>query len=289
MLLYPTVNANPNAGRGGADITIINETALVADGVLPGGAEGGDILPQSDQLSIYVVRPGDSLSQIAEMFGVSTNTIIWANDLPRSGTIRVGETLVILPVSGIKHTVAKGDTLKSIAQKYKGDIEEIAMFNGIREGAALALGSTIIVPDGVVPAPPRARATTPVRISAASGPSYEGYYGRPVDGVRSQGLHGYNGVDIAASSGTPVYASASGDVSVVKYRSGNPWFGGYGNYIIVSHDNGTQTLYAHLSGVATSEGWRVAKGQVIGYVGSTGRSTGPHLHFEVRGARNPFR
>lgn len=287
-LLQAAVNLNPKLARGGGDITIVNDSALLSD-IGPMGSAVGveETSSKSDQLSIYVVRKGDSLSQIAQMFGVSVNTIIWSNDIPRGGSIRVGETLVILPVSGVSHVIAKGDTIKSIATKYKGDAEEILGFNGLGDSDALAIGSTIIIPEGMLSLP------TPASISytkpkGTNGPSYSGYYLRPVNGTRSQGIHGYNGIDLAAPTGTPVFASASGDVVVSKYREGNPWFGGYGNYVVISHENGTQTLYAHMSKVIVGEEWRVVKGQVIGYVGSTGRSTGAHLHFEVRGARNPF-
>ena len=88
--------------------------------------------------------------------------------------------------------------------------------------------------------------------------------------------------------GTPILASASGEVILSKYAEGNPWFGGYGNYIVVEHNNDTQTVYAHLSSNLVKRGWNIVQGQVIGYMGSTGRSTGPHLHFEIRGAVNPF-
>lgn len=108
---------------------------------------------------------------------------------------------------------------------------------------------------------------------------------RPTKGVRSQGIHGHNGVDIAAPVGTPVWAAADGKVIVA--RSGG-WNGGYGSYVVISHSNGTQTLYAHLSRVDVTVGQSVTKGKTIGAMGNTGKSTGPHLHFEVRGGKNPF-
>ena len=109
---------------------------------------------------------------------------------------------------------------------------------------------------------------------------------RPIiGGRRTQGLHGYNGVDLGVSYGSPIYAAAPG--TVIISRNGG-WNGGYGKYIVVSHPNGTQTLYAHNSDNVVFAGANVIRGQVIGFVGSTGKSTGPHLHFEVRGARNPF-
>jgi murein DD-endopeptidase MepM/ murein hydrolase activator NlpD len=105
-------------------------------------------------------------------------------------------------------------------------------------------------------------------------------------GVLTQGLHGYNGIDIGAPSGTGILASAAGTV-IIANRSGG-WNGGYGNYIVIQHDNGTQTLYAHASRIYATAGQRVAQGALIGAVGRTGKATGPHLHFEVRGATNPF-
>ena len=124
------------------------------------------------------------------------------------------------------------------------------------------------------------------RLRGAGGPSYEGYYIRPIyGGYKSQGLHGYNGVDLAGPLGTPVVAAASGDV-IISRQGG--WNGGYGNYIVIQHDNGTQTLYGHLRSNVAEVGWHVTQGQLIGYLGNTGRSTGAHLHFEVRGAKNPL-
>jgi murein DD-endopeptidase MepM/ murein hydrolase activator NlpD len=98
-------------------------------------------------------------------------------------------------------------------------------------------------------------------------------------------LHGYNGVDIAAPVGTSIFAAAEGTV-IVAASSG--WNSGYGNYVVISHPNGTQTVYGHASKVMVSVGEHVSKGQLIASVGSTGKSTGPHLHVEVRGAANPF-
>jgi murein DD-endopeptidase MepM/ murein hydrolase activator NlpD len=270
--------------RGGADITIVGGALLAETG--PGGNSADSVVvPASDQISIYVVRSGDTLSQVATMFGVSVNTIIWANDLPANGKIVEGQTLAILPITGVRHTVAKGETLASIAKKYQGDLGEIAQFNGLDPEGPLAVDTTLIIPDGQAPTPPRfvgvpARPGSPVTDS-------DGYFVYPLArrGVKTQGLHGYNGVDLAAPAGTPIVAAASGRV-LVSRNSG--WNGGYGHYIVIEHPNGTQTLYAHNRENIVSAGQSVVQGQVIGYVGSTGRSTGSHVHFEVRGGRNPF-
>jgi len=283
-LLEASLGVDPNLAKGGGEIVIVENTALLSE-TGPSGTVL-DIKDQvaSDQISIYVVRKGDSLSQIAKMFNVSVNTIIWANDLHKS-TIKEGQTLVILPISGVRHTVVAGETLASIAKKYKGDLDEISQFNNIDSKASLAVGDVVVVPDGEMNSYSYGTTSSAV-VKGAGGPSYSsGYYLKPVNGRKSQGLHGYNAVDIAASTGTPIFASASGQVILSK-NSG--WNGGYGNYVVIKHNNGTQTLYAHMSQDIVYVGQGVVQGQVIGYVGSTGKSTGPHIHFEVRGAKNPF-
>lgn len=260
----------------------VEGSALVSNAGLLGTSE---LLskPTSDQISIYVVREGDTLSQIAEMFNVTVNTIKWGNDLT-SNTLKVGDTLVILPISGVKHIVVKGDTIASLSKKYKADAEEIITYNNIGKGESLVVGATIIVPDGEVLAAPSSGAY--VSVGSPSTKDYSGYYIRPIVGGRkSQGIHGHNAVDLAAPIGTPILASADGEVIIS--RSGG-WNGGYGNYIVIKHKNGTQTLYSHNNQNYVSVGDSVKQGDVIGTVGKSGKVTGAHIHFEIRGAKNPF-
>lgn len=285
-LLQAALNYDPNPSKGGGDITIVGDSALLPDsGPLGTIADVGDAVSSNGQISLYVVREGDSLSGIAKMFGVSVNTIIWANDIKRGDLIREGQVLTILPVSGVSYTVLKGDTLDTIAKKFKGDVDEIKKFNDIADSSALAVGQVVIIPAGeVINRSYSARGSLPV--SGSGGPEYVGYYLKPVIGsVKTQGLHGYNGVDLAAPHGREIMAAASGYVIIAR-DSG--WNGGYGQYVVVSHPNETQTLYSHMDGIIVNQGAFVVQGQVIGYIGSTGQSTGPHLHFEVRGAKNPF-
>lgn len=282
-LLHAALNNDPNPAKGGGDITIVGGVALLSEagpsGSVPESATGNP----SDQISVYVVRKGDTLSQIATMFGVSVNTIIWANDISKGSAIAPGETLVILPMSGIRYEVNKGDTLNSIVKKYNGDLNEVMKYNGFDENTTLAVGDVVMIPDGEIVQP---RVTTTSPIISSGGPVYKGYYIKPVAGAtKTQGIHGYNGVDLAASSGTPIVASAGGQVVISKDYG---WNGGYGDYMVIKHNNGTQTLYAHMSKNIVFAGQWVVQGQVVGYIGSTGRSTGPHLHFEIRGAANPF-
>ena len=242
----------------------------------------------SDQISLYVVHQGDTLPAIAKMFDVSVNTIRWGNDI-KGNTISVGQTLVILPTSGVQHVVKSGDTLLSIAKQHKGDLDEIVQYNNLTKNSKLAVGDVVFVPDGEAVATPTSTGSSKVGKKSPSVPVYDGYYMRPiVGGVKTQGVHGHNGVDLASSYGAKIYAAADGDVLISK-SSG--WNGGYGSYIVIKHGNGTQTLYGHLSGTAVSSGQHVDQGEVIGYMGNSGQVTGHtgiHLHFEIRGARNPF-
>lgn len=291
-ILRATLNSNPNSS---APIALATSGGALVSRSGPDGTPA-DIIsaPPPDRISVYPVRPGDTLSDIADMFGVSVNTIIWANNLKNAQDIHPNDTLVILPVSGIEYTVAKGDTLKSLAKKYGADADEVAKYNGLDPAAPLKIGSAIIIIGGelVVPAPSvrSSGSSSAIRQSylGCGGPVRDGYYGNPVPGgLITQGLHGCNGIDLGAARGTPVYAAANG--VVIISRSNGAWNGGYGNYVVITHGNGSQTLYSHMRSAIVGFGQMVSRGQLIGYVGATGKATGAHLHFEVRGAANPFR
>jgi len=267
-----------------ADIAIVDGSALVQEtGVIGTQADIVDV--RSTQISLYVVRQGDSLIQIAKMFGVSVNTIMWTNSI--KGSIREGDELIILPISGVNHTVKKGDTIRSLASKYKADMEDIMSYNSLKAGDSLAVGTSLIIPDGEIQALTTSVASQPTEaLRNAGGPVYKDYYIRPIEGGRkSQNLHGYNAVDLAAPTGTPIHAAADGLVIIARSSGYN---GGYGSYVVIAHSNGTQTLYGHMNKVLTTQGTYVSKGEIIGLLGSTGKSTGPHIHFEIRGATNPF-
>ncbi len=286
-LLRPAMNWDP-APRGGGDITIIDDSALMPEEG-PAGTIADIEKPKNATISVYIVREGDTLSQIAEMFEVSPNTILWANDLPRNAKITVGQKLTILPVTGVRYAVKSGDTLASIAKKFGADSSEIASYNGL-DGTSLATGATIIIPNGEITAPapqPASRASVRASVTVAGSSVKSGYFSAPLSHyIKSQGIHGYNGVDLAAPVGTPIMAAASGEVIIAKEGGYN---GGYGSYVVIQHGNGSQTLYAHQSNVVSYVGQTVGQGEVIGYVGNSGRSTGAHLHFEIRnGGRNPF-
>ena len=283
-------NVDDTSNDGEASDSSSSEALSATGGSLRFSTEDIDF-PTNDTISLYEVKKGDTLSTVAKLFNVSKNTIIWANDL-KSQVISPGDTLVILPMSGIKHTVKKGDTVKSIAKKYKADVQDIAKFNGIATDADLDIGDVILVPEGELSVTTTVKTTSGKLITTErlldtySREMPSGYFVRPLlGGRRTQGLHGHNGIDFGAQSGTPVFASASGRVIVAKVGGYN---GGYGNMIVITHDSGIQTVYAHLRTVNVVSGQTVSQGQTIGQVGNTGRSTGAHLHFEVRGAKNPF-
>ena len=240
--------------------------------------------PRSEIIT-YTVQNGDTISTIAKKFGVSEDTIKWENGL-KSDRITTGDSLRILPVSGIAYKVVRGDTVYTIAKKYSAYAQAIAdfPFNDFANPQTFSLveGQILIVPDGVPPKEtprimrPRYIAAGPATVSGLG-------FTWPVRGTLNQGYVWYHpGIDIGAPIGTPVVSATSGTVSEV-YTGG--WNGGYGTHVIISGSNGYTTLYAHLSGVNVSSGQQVAAGNtVIGWVGLTGRTTGSHLHFEVRGA-----
>jgi len=235
----------------------------------------------------YTVKSGDVPSTIAASFGITTNTLLWANNLSEGQYIKIGNELVILPVSGLRYKVGSGDTLSSIARKYKGDVDKMVAFNGIGGPEQIKAGDYIIIPDGEMPVVTYSRPTYAAIYSSYS-KNLDGYFIHPTAGAgyRSRGIHPTNGVDIASSCWSPIYAAAEGTVIA---SDGYGYNGGYGKYVKIDHPNGTKTLYAHALQNLVSAGQYVKQGQLIAYMGSTGRSTGCHVHWEVYGALNPLR
>jgi murein DD-endopeptidase MepM/ murein hydrolase activator NlpD len=309
-VLNPATNSNPDPDTTTASTDIpVSDNAIMPEAAsIANGTSTNPYL--NTEISVYTVRPGDTLSEIAKLFNVSINTIIWANDLSASPTLTQGETLVILPITGINYTFKKGDTLQGVVKKYDANLDEVLQYNDITLSSVINVGDTIIIPDVEIGTPEisvnsslgskttkpwNGKGIPPERFWGApgeepahntNGPVYKDYYDLPLScAVETQGLHGYNAVDLYAPKGTPILASADG--TVIISRMGG-WNGGYGNYIVISHPNGTQTLYAHTSKDLVSTGEEVTQGQEIGLVGATGEATGPHVHFEIRGAWNPF-
>lgn len=285
-LLAARQNPDPIGGTGGADL-IVDDNALVSTGPV-GDNDMAAKSNQSGEINVYTVRPGDALSQVAEMFGVTSNTIMWANDISKSTGIQPGDTLVILPIAGVRHIVKSGDSISTIASKYEGNADEILSYNQLASVSDIKVGDTLIIPGGELHSV-QAKSSAKVSKKGGGGNGGGGSAGfiNPAPGaVKTQGIHGYNGVDLAGSMGSTIRAAAAGEVIVAK--GGGGWNGGYGNYIVVKHSNGTQTLYAHMSSLNVGVGDSVGQGETIGGMGNSGKSTGTHLHFEVRGGRNPF-
>ncbi len=241
--------------------------------------------PRSEIIE-YEVKSGDTISTIAEHFDISVETIKWANGLDSKDTINPGQKIKILPVSGIAHTVKSGDTLESVAKKYSAEAQSILdfPFNDVPDDFKLKVAQVLIVPDGVEPQVTQKSRPVPqsFRTGVAS-PTFQapggGNFMWPVRAILTQYFSWYHpALDIADRSGPSVVAADGGTVVV----AGWPDNSGYGNRVVIDHGNGYTTLYAHFSNVYVSSGQKVSRGQLIAQMGSTGRSSGTHLHFEIR-------
>lgn len=278
----------PYAILGGSSLKSVPSPVFAAPQTLAAMSGGQEDEAQDEKVERdiiqYTVKEGDTLAGLAEKFNISVETILWANSLKKGSSIKAGEKLVILPVSGVMHMIESKDTLSKIAKSYSASKDDIVAFNQLDPEADLMLGDILVVPGGKV----TVAASSPAKgtSSSASGAVVaSSYFIIPTSGRVTQTLHVYNAVDIGNSCGTPVYAAAGGNVQI----STNVW--PYGNYIRIVHPNSTVTLYAHLSRNLVSSGQEVSQGQLIGYIGNTGHvvgATGCHLHFEVRGASNPL-
>lgn len=234
-----------------------------------------------DGVLVYKVQKGDTLSSIAADFGISLNTVYWANKSVKGGALRIGQEITVLPVSGVIHQVQAGETLESIANTYGVSEARMMKYNKRVIARGVGVGANLIVPDAKPQTGAASAATTVL-------PDLRGYFAIPTTGWNWGKLHNYNAVDIANACGTPIYAAAEG---LVAEATGPEWNGGYGSYVIIEHPNGTKTRYAHNDRNVVSVGDYVAQGDLIAYIGNTGQTHGPtgcHLHFEVMGARNPF-
>jgi len=237
-----------------------------------------------DSIITYIVQEGDTVSSISQKFGISTDTIRWANDLQSKDSIKIGQELDILPITGIFHKVKKGDTVYSIAKRYDIDAQGVVNypFNSFvnDETFELAIGQVLMVPEGVMPSSTpwspssRVRQVTPDAGTVVA----SGQFAWPTQGTITQNFYWYHkGIDIANRSAPAVVAADAGRVIV----AGWPDNYGYGNRVIVDHGNGYRTLYAHLSRIHVVVGQTVNRGDQLGVMGNTGRSTGTHLHFEI--------
>lgn len=231
----------------------------------------------------YEVVRGDTLSEIAAAFGLQTETLLWANDLSDADLLSIGQRLRIPPVDGVIHQVQEGDTLESLAAKYKVEPSAIQGYaaNGLKEAGSLVVGSELIIPGGEKeerwrPRPAVRGVTRPQVIASSAAPPSAAGFAWPTYGPIFQYFSGYHpGIDISPPYGTPVYAAASGRV-VETPRTRD-----FGLYVLVDHGDGFRTMYSHLSGFAVEPGEGVERGELLGWVGTSGIATGPHLDFRI--------
>jgi murein DD-endopeptidase MepM/ murein hydrolase activator NlpD len=291
----PTLALPASAGDGGSDEDTTGDALAkfsVQNGRAPSSGSSGTIarvaqphtvIPERPRLDVitYTVQAGDTVESIATSFGLQPTTISWANpaieDAP--DLLRIGQEVTILPIDGAYHRVAEGDTLESIAEEYKADIESIVTceYNHLEPPAySIREEARLIIPGGQKPYVPKVVTTYTGAIP--EGARGTGRFQWPVLGKITQGYwYGHRAIDIGAPTGSAAVAADGGFITFAGWTDV-----GYGYLVVVDHANGFATYYAHLSNIYVFEGQAVERGQVIGAVGSTGWSTGPHLHLEVR-------
>lgn len=235
-----------------------------------------------EEVIYYTVAGGDTVSTIAEQFNISSNTILWENNLGARDVIKPGQTLTILPQSGVSHQVKSGDTIDKIAKKYKVDADDLLEYNKLADASAIETDQILIIPGGSIdpPAPtPRSYAAAPYSGSVPASAVISGANLQwPTTGHKISQYYrwGHLAIDIAGDYSSPVYASDAGRVEL----AGNTQRG-YGLQVVINHGNGIKTRYAHESKIFVSVGDSVSRGQTIGIIGCTGWCTGSHVHFEV--------
>lgn len=294
-----------------AEVPMADTSVPGAIALQPGAEEAGipgQKAKERTKTETYIVQGGDVIGKIAADFGVNVGTILWANGLTAQSTIRPGQALKIPPVSGVLHTVERNDTLSTIANRYDADVAEIREANQLAPDAVLTLGEELVVPGGVPPTPSSAVASAPsnirnnVPLSTISGKAYDLYQevtgstdnrakpdDKVEDGATSRLLWPtdhrrinqyfgwrHTGIDVHGRYNNAIYASEDGVVEQAGWNSG-----GYGLQILLNHGGGLKTRYAHASKLFVEPGQHVKRGEVMAMVGTTGRSTGPHLHYEV--------
>jgi murein DD-endopeptidase MepM/ murein hydrolase activator NlpD len=288
----PTLALPASAGDGGNEETTQdvlpklngqNGEAPAGSGAIARLAQPHTIIPERPRLDIitYTVQAGDTVQSMANLFGLQPTSIMWANpaieDAP--DLLRIGQEVIILPIDGAYHKVAEGDTLESIAEKYEVEPEAIVAceYNPLEAPvSSIQEGTWLVVPGGEKPYVPKV--VTTYSGSVPEGARGTGRFQWPVLGRITQGYwYGHRAIDIGAPIGSAVVAADGGFISFAGWTDV-----GYGYLIVIDHANGFATYYAHLSNIYVFTGQAVERGQVIAAAGSTGWSTGPHLHFETR-------
>ena len=276
LRVYPVKNLDIALEVNGEPVTdsMLSYATLTFDGQGSGdvSAVSAAVIPVVKTLS-YVIKPGDTISGISKRYNLDEGTLISFNKISNVRRIIPGNTLKIPDIDGIPYTVRKGDTLEKISGKYQVPLNAILDANDL-ESEIIEPGTNIFIPGARISDYEYKKATGTLFIYPTRGrlTSPFGYRIDPFTGTRRM----HYGIDLANRIGTPVRASMSGTVVVV---ANHPQ--GYGNYIVIRHERGYQSLYGHLDKILVRKGQRVSQGQKIGLMGSTGRSTGPHLHFSL--------
>jgi murein DD-endopeptidase MepM/ murein hydrolase activator NlpD len=309
------------------DIRMTNESSAIQSSP-PSLTDDAGSQFASKKIITYIVKEGDTLYSIADKFDITLETLVWANEGAvgsKGNYIKLGAELIIPPMDGVVHTVVKGDTIAKIAKLYMPGkdqqpqqqayetpddfAKDIADYNGIEGGGNLEIGLRLMVPYGQrkvfskpIPKPKviaesgLKKGNTPRMLTGGQVIVNSDWLIAPTSGYNQKRRHANNGDDISNPCGTPIYAAAQGvAVQVNITNSKSKWAnGGYGNNVRIQHKNGAITLYAHLQATYVKQGEAVNQGDLIGLMGGrpgtpgAGRTTGCHLHFEIRGATNPF-
>jgi murein DD-endopeptidase MepM/ murein hydrolase activator NlpD len=268
------------------ELETAEETGYVDDGTLyKPVAVDTTIQTSADMLRHYKVKEGDSLTGIASRFGVSMMTLWWANKITSKEELKVGQDLIIPPVTGLVVTVKPGDTLESLAAAEKISVDKIIEVNEL-EDTNLIVGQVLVLPGAKGEPMPTPKPTKkPVTSSGGGGagvaPTYSGgAWAWPVVGggnyISQYFRYGHYGVDIAASYGSTVVAALAGTVVYAGWANT-----GCGYSVIIRHSSNIYSMYCHNSAVTVSRGQSVSRRQTIARIGSSGWATGPHLHFAV--------
>lgn len=281
-ITFGIVHFKNSLGRGGFDAHVSNpiEKELVAEATLEGLDIAPEELRQTDSELSYIsyrIKKGDMIGFIADEFGVTQDTIISVNNIHSSRLIQIGQYLKIPSMPGILYTVrSDSETVSSISEKYKVEAEKCSSVNNISLNEPLKAGRQLFVPYAELDWITRQEINGDLFTRPIKGryyfTSYFGWRKNPFDSSKRT-YHG--GIDMACSTGTSIYAALPGKVVTAG------WSNVYGNYVVVAHHSGYKTLYGHMSEITTRKGAFVDTNTRIGRVGSTGMSTGPHLHFAV--------
>lgn len=289
--LLLAVNTGAVSSSGGSDQISDEEDELLSL-ILGEGAVVQPIISSASpsaaprtKVEIYAVKQGDTPGGIAKRFNINLTTLYWANNLSPYSVIRLGQELKIPPVDGLIYTVKKGDTIDKLAKLFRAENGSILSYNRLETQSRLSPGAVIIIPNGKPPPPPPKPAAPKIALPVFNPANLPGgrFLWPVVTSLSNNGRYitqyfkwRHSGVDIDGDYSNPIVASDGGVVKLVYFGKT-----GYGYQVVIDHENGILTRYAHLSKILVEQGQRVERGQTLGIMGTTGRSTGTHLHYEI--------